>query len=146
MEDNCFTILFWSLPYINIQPQVYIQIYTHIFHPSWTSLPLSPYPTPLGCHRAPNLSSLHHSANFHWQSILHMVMHTFPCYSTIFSLIFFLFFCNVHNNYTGLFDDVPPSNSLDASLSFFFFFLFPFRLGNFSHLIFQVCWFFLLLV
>ena len=36
----------------------------HISPPSWTSLP--PYPTPVGCHRAPDLSSTHHTANSHW--------------------------------------------------------------------------------
>ena len=38
--------------------------------PSWTSLPSS---TPLSCHRAPDLGSLHHTANSHWFSILQMV-------------------------------------------------------------------------
>ena len=42
---------------------------------------LLPYPTPLGCHRAPALGSLHHTANSHWLSILHMVMCMFPCCS-----------------------------------------------------------------
>ena len=42
---------------------------------------LPPHPTLLGCHRAPDLSSLHHTANFHLLSILHMVMYMFPCYS-----------------------------------------------------------------
>ena len=38
-----------------------------MFPPCWGSLPtpLPPHPTPLGCHRAPNLSFLHHTANFH---------------------------------------------------------------------------------
>ena len=36
---------------------------------------LLPHPTPLGCHRAPGLSSLCHRANFHWLSILHVVMY-----------------------------------------------------------------------
>jgi len=47
LEDNCFPMLYWFLPYINMnQPLVYI-------HP----LPLEPlshlpsHPTPLGCHR-----------------------------------------------------------------------------------------------
>ena len=54
MEENCFTMLCWFLPYSNMnQPQVY----TH-------ALPLEPLshlpliPLPRGCHRAPNLSSL----------------------------------------------------------------------------------------
>ena len=34
---------------------------------------LPPHPTPLGCHRALDLGSLHHTGNSHWQSILHMV-------------------------------------------------------------------------
>ena len=49
LQDICFTILCWFLPYINMnQPQVYICL-----------LPLEPpsqpprHPTPLGCHRAP---------------------------------------------------------------------------------------------
>ena len=29
---------------------------------------LPPYPTSLGCHRALDLSCLHHTANFHWPS------------------------------------------------------------------------------
>ena len=29
---------------------------------------LPAHPTPLGCHRAPNLSSVSHTANFHWLS------------------------------------------------------------------------------
>ena len=54
LEDNCFTILCWFLPYINInQPQAYV-----------CPLPLEP-PTPLSCHRAPDLSSLRHIVNFY---------------------------------------------------------------------------------
>ena len=34
-------------------------------------------PTLLDCHRAPDLSSLHHTANFHWLSILQMVINVF---------------------------------------------------------------------
>ena len=33
------------------------------------------YPIPLGCHRAPDLSSLSHTANFHWLSISHVVVY-----------------------------------------------------------------------
>ena len=36
---------------------------------------LPPHPTPLGCHGAPALGSLHHTANFHWLSILRIVMY-----------------------------------------------------------------------
>ena len=37
-------------------------------------LHLPPYPTPLGCHRALDLSSLQHTGDSHWLSILHMVI------------------------------------------------------------------------
>ena len=48
MEDNCFTILCWFLPHINMnQPQVYtfplpLEPFSHV----------PPHPAPLGCHRA----------------------------------------------------------------------------------------------
>ena len=46
LEDNCFTILCWPLPYINMnQPQVY----TCPLSPEPPSH-LSPHPTPPGCH------------------------------------------------------------------------------------------------
>ena len=46
--------------------------------PSWTSLQApSPCP-PLDCHRALDLSSLHHIASSHWLPILHTVKCTFP--------------------------------------------------------------------
>ena len=44
---------------------IYIYIYPLPLEPD-SHLP--PHPTPLGCHRAPDLSSLHHTANFHWLS------------------------------------------------------------------------------
>ena len=40
---------------------------------------LPPHPTPLRCHRAPDLSSLHHTAHFHCLT-LHMVMCIFQRY------------------------------------------------------------------
>ena len=42
--------------------------------------PFPSHPTLLGCHRTPDLSSLCHPANSHWLSILHMVIHMFPCH------------------------------------------------------------------
>ena len=55
LEDDCFTILCWLLPYNYMnQPLVYT-----------CPLPTEPpshlpfHPNPLGCHRAPGLSSLH---------------------------------------------------------------------------------------
>ena len=68
------------------QPQVYI-----MSAPSPTSLPppspshLPPHPT-LDCHRAPGWISLCHTANSHWLSILHIIVHVFLCYSFNLSL------------------------------------------------------------
>ena len=77
MEDNYFIILCCFLPYINMnQPKVYIC--SPLLEPSSHLLP---HPTPLGCHRAPALGSLHHTANSHWRSILHMVTCMFLCCS-----------------------------------------------------------------
>ena len=42
---------------------------------------LPPHTNPLGCHRASDLSSKLHAANFLRLSILHMMMHVFQCYS-----------------------------------------------------------------
>ena len=73
MEENYFTTLCWFLPYINMnQPEVYIWPLPFILPP--------PSPKP-GCHGAPSLSSLHHTANFHLLSILHTVVCMFPCCS-----------------------------------------------------------------
>ena len=46
---------------------------------------LPPHPIPLGCPRAPALSSLLQlrcpASNLHWSSVLHMVIYMFQCYS-----------------------------------------------------------------
>ena len=79
MEDTCFTILFWFLPYINMnQPWVYI-----------SPLPLESAPPLPNSHHIPlllvvsepALSSLSHSASSHWLSILHIAVCVFPRYS-----------------------------------------------------------------
>ena len=55
LEDNCFTILCWLLPYISMnQPQVYI-----------CSLPTCTPSYPPRLSQSPCLSSLHHTADFH---------------------------------------------------------------------------------
>ena len=41
---------------------------------------LPPHPIPLACPRAPALSTLLHTSNLHWPSVLHMVMFMFQCY------------------------------------------------------------------
>ena len=56
--------------------------------PSWTSLPPS---TPSQCSRllqSTGLSSLNHTANSHWLSILYMVLYMFPCYSLYCSFLY----------------------------------------------------------
>ena len=83
-EDNCFTILYWFLPYVDMnQPQMYIR-------------PLPPEPR---SHLSPfyrsrlsqstRLSSLCHRANSHLLSSLHMVIYMFPCCFLNLSNIFF---------------------------------------------------------
>ena len=70
MEDNCFTILCWFLPYINMnQPQVYICAL-----PLEPSSHLSPPSHPSRLSQNTGLSSLYHTANSHWLSILHIVV------------------------------------------------------------------------
>ena len=74
LEDNCFTILCWPLPYISInQPQVYIC--------PLPPEPHLPFPTPSHLSRlseSTGLSWLCHTANSHLLSILHMVMYVLP--------------------------------------------------------------------
>ena len=84
LEDNCFTILYWFLPYVDMnQPQMYIR----------PLLPeprshLSPfYPSRLS--QSTRLSSLCHRANSHLSSSLHMVIYMFPCCFLNLSNIFF---------------------------------------------------------
>ena len=74
----------------------------HMFPPSWRSLPSASPFHPSRLLQSPYLSSLNHTANFHWLSILHMVC-KFPCYS-------------LHTSYSLL----PPPILL---IFFFFFFL-----------------------
>ena len=76
LEINYFTILWWFLPYIDMnQPQLYI------CPPSWTPLPLPSPPHPLGYPSAPALSALLHALNLDWWSISHMAIYIFQCYS-----------------------------------------------------------------
>ena len=82
MEDNFFTILCGFLPYINVnQPQLYI-------HPLSLEHPL---PSPTASHlsrlsQSTRLSSMCHTANSHWLSILHTVMYMFCTISLHWSL------------------------------------------------------------
>ena len=53
----------------------------HMSPPSWPSLlpPTTSQPSKLS--QSPGLSSLSHTANSHWLSILHVILYMFPCYS-----------------------------------------------------------------
>ena len=71
IEANYFTILWWFLPYINMnQPWVYM------CSPSRT--PLLPHPIPLGCPSVPALSALFHALNLDWSSITHTILSNHP--------------------------------------------------------------------
>ena len=48
---------------------------------SGISLPPPSPSHPSRLSQSPDLSSLSHTANSHWLSILHMVVYMFPCYS-----------------------------------------------------------------
>ena len=57
------------------RPQVHVSL------PSPAGLPPPPNPIPLGCPRALALGAVFHAWNWHWSSVLHMVMHMFQCCS-----------------------------------------------------------------
>ena len=80
MEDNCFTILYWFMPYINInQPQVHICSLAPEAPPPHLPVP----PIPLGCHRAPApwaIQQPHISYLFHMCSVASVVSDSlWPC-------------------------------------------------------------------
>ena len=76
-EGNCFTMLCWFPPHINMSHHRYTYALS-----LWNLPPTFPTSShPLGCQGALHLSFLLHIANSHWLSILHMVLYTFPCYS-----------------------------------------------------------------
>ena len=106
LEDNCFIMLCWFLPYVNMNPpQVCIC-------PSLLNVPpisLTIHPSRLS--QGTGLSSLCHTANSHWLSVLHMAVYMFPCYSLYPScplLPYFLFpscLCveNIHIDFNFIF-------------------------------------------
>ena len=93
MEANYFTILWWFLPYFDMnQPQVYM-----CPHPESPSH-FPPCSIPLTCPRAPALSALLHALNLHWSSVLHMVIHI--CFSAILSNHLTLAFSHIVQKYS----------------------------------------------
>ena len=89
-EDNCFTILCWPLPYINMnRPQAYIR------PPSLLNTAPISHPIPRSrLSQSSRFSSLCNTANSHLLSILHMVMYMFPWWS--FNSSTLTFPCCVH--------------------------------------------------
>ena len=76
LEDNCFTILCWPLPFIIMISHRYTYV------PSLLNPPPISHPShPSGLSQSTGLSSLCHTANSYLLSTLHMVMYIFPCYS-----------------------------------------------------------------
>ena len=76
LEYNYFIVLWWFLPYININWPCYTCIPPH---PETSDL--APNPVSLGCPRAPALGALLYALNSHWSSIIYMIMYMFQCYS-----------------------------------------------------------------
>ena len=76
MEANYFTILWWFLPYIDMnQPWIYMC--------SPSLIPLPP-PSPSlhqGHPSAPALNTLSHASNLDWWSISRMIIYMFQCSS-----------------------------------------------------------------
>ena len=76
LGTNYFTILWWFLPYINMNHRRC----TCVPHPEPPSH-LLPHPIPLGYHSAPTLNALFHASYLDWSSISHMVKYMFQCCS-----------------------------------------------------------------
>ena len=68
MEANYFSILWWFLPYIDRIGHGCTCVHASLHLEPCFHLP--PYPIPVGCLRAPALSTLLHASNLHSPSIL----------------------------------------------------------------------------
>ena len=76
LEANYFTILWWVLPYIHMNPP-----WVYVF-PILNSAPTSlPIPSLRVILLPPALSTLSHASNLNWLSISHMIIYGFQCYS-----------------------------------------------------------------
>ena len=76
MEDNYFTILWWFLPYIDMnQPCIYM------CSPSRSPLP-PPFPYhPSGSSQCTSPEHLSHASNLGWWSVSPLIVYLFQCYS-----------------------------------------------------------------
>ena len=80
LKDNCFTILYCFLSYTS-RNQSCCTLGTQMSSSSWTSLPPPTSSHPTRLLQSPSLSSLNHTVNSFWPSVLHMIVYMFPCYS-----------------------------------------------------------------
>ena len=71
------TLLWWFLPYINMNPPQEFMCPLHPEPPSH----LPPHPILPGCHRAWALGALLCTSNSHCLSVLHMIVYMSQCYS-----------------------------------------------------------------
>ena len=77
LEENKRVCSYYSSSHVNSKQLTTRTEWRAIQPPSH----LPHHPTPLSCHRALGFSSLHHIANSHYVSMLHMVICVFQCYS-----------------------------------------------------------------
>ena len=76
LEDDCFTVLYWPLPYSSMsQPQIHL-----CPTPPESASRLPPHPIPLVVTER-RLERPCHAGHSHLLFILHMVRCMFPCYS-----------------------------------------------------------------
>ena len=76
MEANYFTILYWFLLYINMNPP---RVYT--CSQSWIPSHLPPRTIPLGHPSAAASSILYPASNLDWWFVSHMILYLFQCHS-----------------------------------------------------------------
>ena len=102
--------LYWILLF-SVTPQHETATGIRISPPLWTSLPYPSPSHPSSWIQSPCLSFLSHTANFHWPSILHMVMYVsmlfFPYISPSAALspCLFLHCCSVNKFFSSIFLD-----------------------------------------
>ena len=106
LEDNCFITLCWFC-----RTSTWVS-HRYMYVPSLLNVPpISVTIHPSRLSQSTGLSSLCHTANSHWLSVLHMAVYMFPCYSLYPSyplLPYFLFpYClcveNIHVDFNFIF-------------------------------------------